>query len=565
MTDDPKDIIYIDVDDEITAVIDKMQSSKKKIVALVLPKRAAVFQSVVNMKLLKRTADNEKKNVVLITSEAALLPLAGVVGLHVAKTPQSKPEIPSAPMAAVAAKHNPTDSGDVDLDGSASVGSLAGIQADEEAIEVDNSNDSPLGTDTGSRSGNKSKKNKDNKSQSGKKLKIPNFEKFRGKLFLGIMALVVLVAGAIMAFVVLPKATVTLKTDTSKIDTSLSVVVDPNADRLDEENDTLPAISKEFRKTDTEKVAATGEKNIGQKASGTVTLSVDCGEGAPSIPAGTGVSTNNLTFITETTVSIASFPDTSDGGCRFIKDVDVVAQNSGDEYNFGSGKSFTVAGFSAVAATNDDSMTGGTDKIVKTVKQEDIDKAKEAITKRAGDEAPADLKESISGEGYQPIEETLKTGTPTVTSTSKVGEEASSVTVTSTTVFTMLGIKQDDLKKIIEADATKKIDPSKQVIRDNGLSKATMRVEKSGANGQVTLSIQTTVVAGPEIDEESIRQEVAGKKSGDIQKLLKSRPGINEVIVDYSPFWVQSTPKNANKITIVVEGNSTVKDADTGQ
>ena len=92
-----KDTIYIDIDDEITGIIDKLQASDGKVVALVLPKRAAVFQSIVNMKLLKRAADSSKKNLVLITTEAGLLPLAGAAGVHVAKTLTSKPEIPSAP------------------------------------------------------------------------------------------------------------------------------------------------------------------------------------------------------------------------------------------------------------------------------------------------------------------------------------------------------------------------------------------------------------------------------------------------------------------------------------
>src|SRR5260370_22226151 len=95
-----KDVIYVDVDDEITGIIDKVTSANSKIVALVVPKRAAVFQSGVNMKLLKRRADTAKKHLVLITSEAGLMPLAGAVGLHVAKTLQSKPEIPAAMAAA---------------------------------------------------------------------------------------------------------------------------------------------------------------------------------------------------------------------------------------------------------------------------------------------------------------------------------------------------------------------------------------------------------------------------------------------------------------------------------
>src|SRR4051812_45143776 len=92
-----KDTIYVDVDDDITTIIDKVEAAKAKIVALVLPKRAGAMQSVVNMRLLKRSAENAGKNVVLITGEASLLPLAGAAGLHVAKSLQSKPIVPPAP------------------------------------------------------------------------------------------------------------------------------------------------------------------------------------------------------------------------------------------------------------------------------------------------------------------------------------------------------------------------------------------------------------------------------------------------------------------------------------
>src|SRR4051794_19842462 len=84
-----KDVIYLDVDDEITAIIDKVELAKQKIVALVLPKRATMLQSIVNMRLLKRSAAAAGKSVVLITSEHALMPLAGAAGIHVAKNLQS--------------------------------------------------------------------------------------------------------------------------------------------------------------------------------------------------------------------------------------------------------------------------------------------------------------------------------------------------------------------------------------------------------------------------------------------------------------------------------------------
>src|SRR6185503_16339729 len=76
---------------------DKVENSEHKVVALVLPKRAASLQSIVNMKLLSRSADGSGKNVVLITSEKALMPLAGAAGLHVARNLQSRPEVPEGP------------------------------------------------------------------------------------------------------------------------------------------------------------------------------------------------------------------------------------------------------------------------------------------------------------------------------------------------------------------------------------------------------------------------------------------------------------------------------------
>ncbi len=572
MTQDPKDTIYIDIDDEITSIIDKVQNSPKKIVALVLPKRAGVFQSIVNMKLLKRTADTEKKNVVLITSESALMPLAGAVGLHVAKTPQSKPAIPPAPMAARAAANAPEDE-NAELDKAASVGSLSGV-ADDEAIEVDNTEMTAESGGAGgsgaaagaAAAGKKGKKGKG--AASKKKFKIPNFEKFRSKLFLGIAAVLLLVVGYVMAFMVLPKAKVTLKTDTSNLDTNLTIIADTNAQRIDKEGGIIPAINKEFRKTDTEKVAATGEKNLGKKATGSVTLSLsNCSSQQLSISAGTTVSTGNISYVTQESATLQSVE--IGGDCRnedfpniSSRTVDVVAQSPGERYNVDSNKSFTVAGYSAVSATNDDAMSGGTDKIVKIVTQDDVNKAKDAITKRVGDEAPKELKEDIQDEGYMPIEETLKAGTPTVTSSPEVGAEANEVTITSTTVFTMLGVKENDLKTLVEEDAKEKIDPETQVIRDNGLSKANIRVEQVNPSGQTTLALQTIVVAGPELNEDSLKKEIAGKKRGEIQDMLRKRPGVNDVEVAYSPFWVQSTPKSADKITIIIEGKDSGENAD---
>ena len=71
-----KDVIYIDVDDDVTAIIGKIKKAKEKIVALVPPKRTGALQSAVNLRLLERMAKNDKKKLVLITNNQALVALA---------------------------------------------------------------------------------------------------------------------------------------------------------------------------------------------------------------------------------------------------------------------------------------------------------------------------------------------------------------------------------------------------------------------------------------------------------------------------------------------------------
>jgi hypothetical protein len=547
-----KETIYIDIDDEITSLIDKVKSSNHKIIALVLPKRAAVLQSIVNMKLLKRTADEEKKRVVLITSEAGLLPLAGAVGMYVAKTLQSKPAIPAAPRSMdgeVVDAPALEDAAD-ELDATKPVGELAGLSTsnnNEETIEVDDIDETS--TDTEKPAG---------RFAFNKKLKVPNFQRFRLLIILGGVGLILLIAGWIFAATVLPKAKVIIKTDTATLNTDITLTASPAIKELDKEGLRMAAISKELKKTDTEKVPATGERDNGTKATGTVSLK-NCSktDGAVTIPAGTGVSTGSLTFITNEDVDLPASIFSGGNTClTAAKEVDVTAQNAGDKYNISEGRSFTVAGFSSVSGTNGAAMSGGTSKIVKIVSQSDIDNAKQKISERANATATEELRKLLEAEDLVGLTETLSIGTPTITSAPKLNEEGAETTVTAVTVYTMLGIKQDDLKQVVEENAAKKIDKSKQEILDNGLDKAIFKIVEKKPNGEIRVNVQAVVEAGPRLDAEAIKKEIAGKKKGEVQNIIKSRPGIIDVEIDYSPFWVYSTPKKTSKITIEFQGNN---------
>ena len=63
-----KDVIYVDVEDDITDVVNKIKSSKEKIIAIVPPKSLGIFRSAVNIRLLSRAAQKNDKKIVFITN-----------------------------------------------------------------------------------------------------------------------------------------------------------------------------------------------------------------------------------------------------------------------------------------------------------------------------------------------------------------------------------------------------------------------------------------------------------------------------------------------------------------
>ena len=549
-----KDTIYIDIDDEITGIIDKVRASDGRIIALVLPKRASVFQSIVNMKLLKRSADDAKKHLVLITSEAGLLPLAGAVGLYVAKTLQTKPEIPEAPQFD---DHEETVEETADLpgylplsvtDGNRSVGELAGLGAasdDVETLEIED--DEPTASPVAAAVA-KLKKNK--------KLAVPNFDRFRLLLIGGALVLIALIVGLVFALNVLPKAVIAITTNASDVNVSFTMNLDTAAKALDPLAVTVPAKQVQSQKTSTQSTPATGQKNTGDKAKGSVTITNCSADNLEiDVPAGTGVSANGLTYITQEAANITTSSITSKGVCQSFgetsKTVSVVSQAGGTNYNISSGIAMKVANFPSAQAKTSSAIIGGTDNIVKVVSQTDIDAAAQKMTAQDSSGVKQDMQAQLNQSGYTPISATFVAGAPAITASASVGSTVDTVTVTQVMTYTMFGVKQSDLKTLVDNDVKKQIDTSKQSILSEGLSDAKYRVI-AATDTTAQVALQTVATAGPDLNIDNIKSQAAGKKGGDIKSLLQSNPGVTDVNIKLSPFWVTSVPKKTSKIMVTI-------------
>lgn len=570
-----KDTIYIEADDEITSVIDRVVDAQHKVVALVLPKRAPVFQSVVNMKLLKKAAEQAKKSLVIISSEEVIESIAAVAGVYLAKTLNSKPVLPTrarkdasettiaadelegAKQAPASEQLTSSAASAVPVSKPVGAAALAGATAssgsslEDDVITMENADeDVTANVSIASQSKNAADTAKK------PKFKIPDFSRFQLKLGLSVLVLVLLMAGWVYGFMIAPRATITIEAKTSRTSVAYQFTASADVTELNKENKIVPAKVVEVTKENTAKVPATGEKNIGEKAVGTVAVTAkNCVSlSKPSdLSAGTTITSNGKNFITQAVVSF-SF-DSFDGSClKYEGDsVAVIAAESGESYNLAPNSTFTVSGRSDVTITG--SATGGTSQIVKVVSAQDIQIATSQLKTSSSVEARTELEKQLSDQSLRALTETFEEGTPAVKNNPAEGAEANEVTVTQTVTYHMLGISNDNLNALLNDALAKQLEAANNTknVRNNGFESAKLRLITKTSKTQQILELQTIASLGEQFNTETIQKDAAGKKRGEIESMLESRESVQSVEVRYSPSWITTTPKSPDKITVTIK------------
>lgn len=532
-----KDVIYIDVEDDITAIIGKVKDAKEKIVALVPPKRIGVLQSAVNLRLLARTADTASKRLVIITSNTALAGLAANAKIPVAKNLQSRPELAEIPILAV-------DDNDV-IDGKQLP---VGMYTSDSTDDTKSKRDVPDSTiedinieDAMATEAAPSKKTA--KSSPRSAIKVPDFGTFRKRLVLIISGVMLLLAFLIWAIWFAPRAHVTVSTKT--IDQILNAPISLGAALdTDSEAGTLRTVVEEQEDTQTIEFDATGSKDVGERASGTVTFSTNAITMlGTTIAAGTNLTTSSGLVFTTTqsvTLSMSNFTGAATG---------IVASESGPKYNGASG---SVSGVpSGISAEITDATSGGTEKIIKVVTQGDVEKAKAQLEEQKPDDIKTQLQRAFD-DGVIVIENSFVTKGGDAQSAPAIGQEASTgkAKLTREVTYTMMGVKASDLDSFLDsAFKTTLTNKDEQRVYDNGRKDVAFEGFKQ-EDKKATAVIKATAQIGPRIDDDKIKEMAKGKRTGELIGDIKAIDGVSDVEVDLSPFWVGSVPNDKNKISL---------------
>ena len=81
-----RDTVYVDSDDDVTSLIERVVASGQSVVALVPSAKRGVLNSLVNLKLIRRAAERAHKKITVVTTESALISMASSLNIPVAKS-----------------------------------------------------------------------------------------------------------------------------------------------------------------------------------------------------------------------------------------------------------------------------------------------------------------------------------------------------------------------------------------------------------------------------------------------------------------------------------------------
>lgn len=568
-----KDVIYIEPEDDITDIITKIENSKEKIIALVPPKKAGVFRSAVNIKLMSKASKAAEKTVVLVTVDPSIVKLAAAVRIPVTKNLQTAPVIPT-----VDTEIEETMQEEIidDPDEAIEEEIKKTTEADEHKKSDDERQDKEEDDDDlpVKAKGKKEKKSNKGATDAADKSGNPviNWIKAHKKTTIfGCIGVIVLTVALVWAFTIAPAVDIAVGISTEPNNFAEMITFTTN---MAEENIGEGKFFLEEKKL--ESVAevnfeATGQKNNGKKATGTLIVKRNFFMGGSmEINKGSIFTFNGLNYVATESISLGwsgwgsgSSPSemksrakscdnastaVMDEYCTKSAKINIEAAEGGTAYNIPASSD----GWGSVVQVDiksDGAITGGTDDIITVVEQGDIEKAKNELKSANGDENKAKLISSIDGEALV-LENSFDQETSAAVATPAAGEEVKDgvkPTLKATTTAKVFVVDKSKLEEFIREKA--KLEDGQKVYEVKDPYVENFVKGDTGYAGK----LKAVYAVGPKVTDNDVLEMVKGKGIGDARHDLSSINGVTSVTITPSYPWVSVVPSDTNKITIKME------------
>ncbi len=366
----------------------------------------------------------------------------------------------------------------------------------------------------------------------------------------GLIALLILLFFFFYLFAAHAKVTLNVKPDISQKDQTVTFSTNSPTDA---KNNVLAAQFVTVSEDGTDTTQATGQKQTGDKAKGTVTIFNNSSDPV-SLSGGTKItSSNGLDFTLDSGVSIASASgDPFSGTKPATANVNVTSSTFGSNYNLPSGTKFSIGDNPSVAGKNDNPFSGGTTKNITVVSKDDTAKLLSDLPKKLEDKAKSDLNGKVSGD------QTLLPGFVSETVDKQnfdknAGDQADNVTLNGTVTYQAVSYNKNDIVSL----ALNLFNSNDITINKDNLNVNVKNIKSKDSNNiDADLNIQAFLL--PKIDQEALAKQVAGQSAGKAKTILGEISHVSSVDVSISPaipLLPKLLPRNSKNISFEIKLN----------
>ena len=535
--------VYLDVNSDLASALSKFSHSEGDEIVLVVPKGSLIFNSVINLKILKSNAAQQNKPLALVTMDTIGRAMAKQVGLKVYKSLTSEEEF------------NPQDETTIPVE-EASAPSQPSKLTPEPPKQPPAF--TPMQKIERRRRAPQSSLYKEIASNDAVAPTPPpataKINKSRAGMMFIFVFLAILVLGGVVYFV-LPRATVSLEVKAESFVHQFRLVLADEEDLNIAGQNVFKGRFVEVTKELVQTFQASGSENKGNAASGFITIYNYTQTMKGLIPETRFVSPDELVFRIKEEVLIS--PATTNSAGTLVPGrtkVKVVADTGGTDGNLPADTKFTVPGLGSVGidlvyGKNDEPFTGGTDNKVNIVSQEDIEAARESISKNVFLDTELELQDLVKKdeELIMPlIQNDVIDSVPSVPAGSKREAFDLKIQVRSWTLLP----KKESLEEIIH-NSVDAIIPLNYTLTDQTLKVARVEVDNTDfLMHTIDFGVEIDGLIAPDLNESEIAGSIANRTPQSATQLLNS---ISEIIshkIVLWPFWVNRLPILENNIKI---------------
>lgn len=367
-----------------------------------------------------------------------------------------------------------------------------------------------------------------------------------------------LVAAAVLYFV-LPKAEIVIVPKTQAIIQDLTLSADKSTTKIDVAQAKIPAQLIKLDKKESKEFAATGQRQLNDKASGIITIYNEYSSSPQGLVEKTRfVSDDGKVFRLTKSITVPGAKIEEGKIIPSSIDAEVVADQPGEEYNIGP-SNFKIPGFQGSPkydgfyGRSQKAMTGGATGLAKVVSQDDFDKAKVELWQGLRLSIQQELRAQVPS-GFKILDGATKEEISSIESNAVVGGRADNFTLTVKGSGMVLLFNENDIYDMVAKKAEEDLNNDK-VLDEKSRQIDYSNVSADFNKGQLVFRARVTEKLIWKIDIDGLKRLIAGKNEAQIKQVLAERSEIDKARILFWPFWVKSVPENLDKIKIKISSS----------